>query len=398
MSYQFDEIIDRKGTWSIKYDFAAERGKPTDLLPLWVADMDFKTAPPIVEALHRAVEHGIYGYSESKQEYYEAVASWFRNRFGWEVKREWLVKTPGVVYAIACAVRAFTKEGEAVLIQKPVYYPFSEIIRTNKRKLVNNPLVYRDGSYHVDFEDMEEKIIENQVKLFILCSPHNPVGRVWTKEELIRMGDICMKHGVIVVSDEIHSDFTYPGYQHFIFAGLKEEYLNHSVICTAPSKTFNLAGLQISNLFIANPSLRRKFRTEYIASGYSQLNTMGLVACRAAYEEGGPWLEELKTYLAGNLSLIRDFLRERLPQIKLVEPQGTYLVWLDFKALRLSEEELEKLIVEKAKLWLDGGTMFGEEGSGFQRINIACPRELLKKALLQLEKAIKEDLPLTDKG
>ncbi len=397
MSYHFDENIDRRGTWSIKHDFAAERGKPVDLLPLWVADMDFKTAPPIVEALHQAVDHGIYGYTESKQEYFEAVASWFREKFGWEVKREWLVKTPGVVYGIACAVRAFTGEGEAVLIQKPVYYPFSETILANHRKLVNNPLVYRDGTYHVDYADMEDKIIKNRVKLFLLCSPHNPVGRVWTEEELIRMGDICMKHGVVVVSDEIHSDFIYSGYQHSIYATLKEEYLNHSVICTSPSKTFNLAGLQISNFFIANPSLRRRFRAEIVASGYSQLNTMGLVACRAAYEKGGPWLEELKTYLAGNLQLVREFLKERLPQIKLVEPQGTYLVWLDCTALGLSEQELEKLIVEKAKLWLDGGTMFGEEGSGFQRVNIACPRDLLHKALLLLEKAVNTDLPLTDK-
>ncbi len=388
MRNYFDEIIDRRGTWSIKHDFAAERGKPGDLLPLWVADMDFKTAPAITEALIRAVSHGIYGYSESKQEYFEAVASWYRDRFGWEVKREWLVKTPGVVYAIACAVRAFTREGEAVLIQKPVYYPFSETILANRRQLVNNPLVYQNGAYHIDFADMEEKIIRNQVKLFILCSPHNPVGRVWTREELIRMGDICRKHNVIVISDEIHSDFTYSGYRHSIFADLKEEYLNNSIICTAPSKTFNLAGLQVSNIFIANRDLRRRFRDEILASGYSQLNTMGLVACRAAYEQGGSWLEELKAYLEGNLAFVREFLKERLPQVKLVEPQGTYLVWLDCKALGLIGQELEKLITMEAKLWLDAGTMFGEEGDGFQRMNIACPRELLQRALLQLEKAV----------
>ncbi len=397
MGNNFEEIIDRRGTWSIKHDFAIERGKPGDLLPLWVADMDFKTAPAITEALLQTVNHGIYGYSETKQEYFEAVASWYRDRFGWELKREWLVKTPGVVYAIACAIRTYTKEGEAVMIQKPVYYPFSETILANRRQLVNNPLTYRDGAYHIDFEDMEEKIVRNHVKLFILCSPHNPVGRVWTQEELIRMGDICMKHKVIVVSDEIHSDFTYPGYKHSVFADLKEEYLNNSIICTAPSKSFNLAGLQVSNIFIANRDLRRSFRDEIRASGYSQLNTMGLVACRAAYEQGGPWLEELRAYLEGNLAFVREFLRERIPQVKLVEPQGTYLVWLDCKALGLNGQELEKLIVDEAKLWLDAGTMFGEEGDGFQRMNIACPRELLQRAFLQLERAVKKHFPLTDK-
>ncbi len=390
MSYCFDEIIDRRGTWSIKHDFAVERGKPEDLLPLWVADMDFKTAPAITEALSQAVSHGIFGYSESKQEYFDAVFLWYRDRFGWEVKREWLVKTPGVVYAIACAVRAFTKEGEAVLIQKPVYYPFADTIQGNRRKLVNNPLVYQDGAYGIDYADMEEKIIRNHVKLFILCSPHNPVGRVWTEEELIRMGEICRRHGVIVVSDEIHSDFIYPGYQHRVFSNLKEKFLDNSIICTSPSKTFNLAGLQISNIFIADRKLRHRFREEMLASGYSQLNTMGMVACKAAYEQGGPWLEELKDYLAGNVAFIRGFLQERLPQIKLVEPQGTYLVWLDCSALGLSEQELEKLLVDGAKLWLDAGTMFGKEGSGFQRINIACPRALLERAMLQLEEAVKQ--------
>lgn len=388
MSYNFDEIIDRRGTWSIKHDFAMERGKPGDLLPLWVADMDFRTAPEIIEELLQSVSHGIYGYTESKQEYFDAVANWYKNRFNWEVKREWLVKTPGIVYAIACAVRAFTQEGEAVLIQQPVYYPFSETILANRRRLVNNPLVYEDGAYRIDYEDFEDKIVSHNVKLFILCSPHNPVGRVWTEEELTRMGDICLKHGVIVVSDEIHSDFIYPGYRHSVFAGLKSEYLQNSIICTAPSKTFNLAGLQVSNIFIADRSLRNRFREEIKASGYSQLNTMGLVACRAAYERGEAWLAALLSYLTDNLALVRDFLRERLPQIKLVEPQGTYLVWLDFKAHGLSEDHLEELIVKKAKLWLDAGTMFGEEGSGFQRLNIACPREILRQALLQLESAV----------
>lgn len=389
MTYNFDEIIDRKNTNSIKYDFAAERGKPEDILPLWVADMDFRTPSPVIEALVKAAQHGIFGYSDTKEEYFWSVYNWYNTRFNWSVKREWLVKTPGVVYAIATAIRALTDEGDAVMIQQPVYYPFSDLILANQRKLINNPLIYKNGKYYMDFEDFEEKIIKHKVKIFILCSPHNPVGRVWTKEELTRVGDLCIKHNVMVISDEIHGDFTYKGIKHFVFADLKPEYLNNSIICTAPSKTFNLAGLQVSNIFIPNRDIRKKFKEEMKRTGYSQLNTMGLIACQAAYEHGAPWLEELKEYLEGNLEFIRNFLAERLPQIKIVEPEGTYLVWLDCRALNLCEEELEDLIVNKAKLWLDGGTMFGREGEGFQRINIACPRVILEKAFLQLEEGIK---------
>ena len=391
MSYNFDRIVDRNGTNSIKYDFTVEKGKPAGTLPLWVADMDFITAPAVTEALTKAVQHGIFGYSDSKSGYFESIQHWYQSRFNWTVEQEWLVKTPGVVYAIATAVRALTKEGDTVLIQQPVYYPFSDTILANHRKLINSALLYENGKYQIDFEDFEEKIVSNEVKLFILCSPHNPVGRVWKKEELVRLGDICVKHGVIVVSDEIHADFTYQGYQHTIFSSVKPEYLDNTILCTAPSKTFNLAGLQVSNIFIANKEIRRKFRKEIQKSGYSQLNAMGLIACQAAYENGAPWLDELKVYLEENLNFIRSFLEERLPQIKLVEPEGTYLVWLDFQEMKLTEEELEDLIVNKANLWLDRGTMFGMEGKGFQRINIACPRALLEKAFLQLEKAIIKD-------
>lgn len=392
MNYNFDQIVNRMGTNSIKYDFAVERGMPADVLPLWVADMDFPTAPAITEALVKVAEHGIYGYSDTKKDYFDAVYHWYRNRFQWETKGEWLIKTPGIVFAIAAAVRALTKEGDAVIIQQPVYYPFSHVIVKNNRKLINNPLVYENGTYHIDFDDFEEKLIKHQVKLFILCSPHNPVGRVWSKEELTKLGDLCMKHKVTVIADEIHSDFTYPGNRHTVFANIKEEFLENSIICTAPSKTFNLAGLQVSNLFVANKELRKKIRDEIERTGYSQLNTMGLIACQAAYEKGAAWLEELKDYLKGNLDFLRSFLKENIPQITLVEPEGTYLVWLDCKALNLNEKELENLIVNKAKLWLDRGTMFGEEGSGFQRVNIACPRATLEKALIQLAEAVKSNI------
>jgi cysteine-S-conjugate beta-lyase len=388
MRHNFDQIINRTGTNSIKYDFTMERGKPAGTLPLWVADMDFQTAPVITEALVKAAKHGIFGYSESKQGYFEAVSQWFSKRFGWEPKREWLVKTPGVVYAIAMAIRAFTKEDDAVIIQQPVYYPFAETIKANRRKLVVNSLRYDGKGYRIDFDDFETKIKDNKVKLFVLCSPHNPVGRVWTKEELTRLGDICLKHKVIIVSDEIHADFTYRGYEHTILSSIKPELAEITILCTAPSKTFNLAGLQVSNNFIANRELRKLFREEIAKSGYSQLNSMGLVACQAAYENGAEWFDELKVYIEGNLSFVRVFLKERLPMITLVEPQGTYLLWLDFKALGLKENELEELIVYRAGLWLDAGSMFGMEGSGFQRVNIACPRELLVKAFVQLEQAV----------
>jgi len=388
MNCQFDEIIDRKGTNSLKYDFAVEYKKPTDLLPLWVADMDFQTPPAVVDALIKSAQHGIFGYSESKQGYFDTLQRWYFENFNWDIQRKWLVKTPGIVYAICTAIRALTKKGDAVLIQPPVYYPFSESILTNGRKLVTNSLVYSDGKYSIDFEDFEAKIVENNVKLFILCSPHNPVGRVWTKDELIRLGDLCVKHDVLIVSDEIHADFVYEGNTHIVFASLKKEYLNRTITCTAPSKSFNLAGLQVSNIFIANNDIRHQFKDEIIKSGYSQLNTMGLVACQAAYECGRDWLDDLKLYLAENLKFVRAFLSEKLPQIKLVEPQGTYLIWIDCRELGLSEDQLENFVLSKAKLWLDSGAIFGSEGNGFERINIACPKSTLEKALKQLEQAV----------
>ena len=389
MTYSFDTIIDRTHTLSAKYDFKAEKGMPDDVLPLWVADMDFKAPEAVTEALQKVLDHGIYGYSDSKPEYDAAVIGWFEKRFGWAPKAEWLTKTPGVVYAVNTAVRSLTREGDAVLIQRPVYYPFTRVIESNHRKVVNNPLVYEDGRYTIDFEDFEQKIIDHQVKAFILCSPHNPVGRVWTVEELTRMGEICLKHQVKVISDEIHCDFTYPGITHTVFANLRPEFSKNCITCTAPSKTFNLAGLQASNIFIEDPDLRAAFRQEITASGSGGVGIMGIVSCQAAYTHGEEWLDALKDYLKGNLDFIRDFLKEELPQVRLVEPEGTYVVWLDFTALGLSPDDLEDLMVRKAKLWLDRGNMFGEEGEGFERFNIACPRQTLKQAFTQLRDAVK---------
>ena len=386
----FDTIPNRKNTNSLKYDFAQQRGKPSDILPLWVADMDFSTPDCVIQALVEKAQHGIYGYSEPDQKYFDVLKNWFSTRHGWAVEESWLVKTPGVVFALCAAIRAFTQPGDAVLIQPPVYYPFFESIADNGRTLVTNPLLYQDGVYSMDFEDLEQKLRDNNVKLFLLCNPHNPVGRVWTEAELIRVGELCLHYGVTVVSDEIHADFVFPGHKHVPFASLRPKFADITVTCTAPSKTFNLAGLQISNIFISNQTLRRAFRQEVNRVGYSQANLMGLIACQAAYEGGAPWLDELKEYLGGNLDFARAFLKEHLPQVRLVEPEGTYLLWLDCSALQLDDKMLDDLIVNQAKLWLDPGPMFGPGGEGFQRINMACPRATLQKALEQLATALKQ--------
>ena len=388
MPVDFDTVPNRRGTNCFKYDFAREMGMPEDVLPLWVADMDFPTAPAVLERLHALAEHGIFGYTGVKDAYFSAVHNWYAQRFGWETQRSWLVTTPGVVFAIAIAIQAFTQKGDAILIQQPVYYPFADKVTENDRQLVVNPLILKNGRYEMDFADMERKIADNHVKMLLLCSPHNPVGRVWTKEELLRVGEICQKHGVLVVSDEIHADFTYAGHTHRVFASVKSEFADFTITCTAPSKTFNLAGLQNSNIFIPNRQLRHAYKKELSACGCGGTNCMGMAACQAAYEAGADWLEQLKQYLAGNLAYIRQFLREKLPDIALIEPEGTYLVWLDLRKLGLTEQQQRQLIVQDAKLWLDAGTLFGQGGEGFERINIACPRTTIQQAMQRLERAV----------
>lgn len=387
-AYDFDQIIDRRNTNSLKYDFAVERGLPADVLPLWVADMDFRAPEPVLDALRKTVDHGIFGYSDVKDGYYDAVSQWFLTRFGWQTRPEWLVKTPGVVFALAMAVRALTQPGDSVLIQPPVYYPFFNVIRSNDRKVVESRLVYKDGAYAIDFADFERKAAKEHVKLFILCSPHNPIGRVWTVEELRRLGDICRKHGIYVVSDEIHCDFTLPGHPHHVFLDAVPELTERAIVCTAPSKTFNLAGLQASNIWIPGEEIRKRFVREMSRCGYSGLNRMGLIACQAAYEGGGDWLDGCRTYLRDNLDFLRAFLAERIPQVRLVEPEGTYFAWLDCSGLGLSQEALDEFIIRRAKLWLDAGHIFGGNGGQFQRVVLACPRATLRQALEQLAQAV----------
>ena len=341
----FDQPVERRGTHSLKYDFAEERGRKKEILPLWVADMDFKTSSFVQEALIRQAEHGIYGYTESDQEYYDAVSSWMERRHGWKIDKEWITKTPGIVFALAMAVKAYTEPGDYILIQDPVYYPFREVIESNDRKVAANILIRKeDGSYAIDFEDFERQIVEKGVKLFLFCSPHNPVSRVWTREEVERLGDICLKHQVIIVSDEIHADFVFEG--------------KHQVT----------------------------------AAGYSQVGAPGIFALIAAYTQGEEWYQAMKQYVKSNIDFLHTWMAEHLPQIKVTKTEGTYLVWMDFRALGLSDKELKELIEDKAEVWLDGGAIFGEPGSGFERINVACQRATLVEALDRIEKAVKENV------
>lgn len=384
----FDEPVDRRNTDCLKYDFAKRKGMPEDVLPLWVADMDFKTSSYIEDALVERAKEAIFGYSEVQTPYFQAVANWMKIHHNWEVKRTWLVKTPGVVFALAMAVKAFTDPGDSVIIQSPVYYPFSEVITDNGRNIVSSDLYLgADDRYHMDYADFEKKIIENDVKLFLLCNPHNPVGRVWTKEELEKVGDICLKHNVLVVSDEIHADFVFKG-QHQVFTAIKKEYEDITLTCTAPSKTFNLAGLSLSNIFIPNRKLKRQFKAELKAAGTGLMGVMGLVACQTAYEKGEEWYYAMKSYVQANIEFTKQYVEENLPGVKMIDHEGTYLVWLDFRETGLGVDELEDLIIHKAKLWLDSGKIFGKNGEGFQRINVACPRSTVKEALDRMKEAM----------
>lgn len=384
----FDEIIERKGTDCLKYDFAKRRGLPEDVLPLWIADMDFRTSSYVEDALIDRTKHGIFGYSEVQEDYFRAVAGWMNRHHNWNVEPGWLIKTPGVVFALAMAVKAYTEVGDCVLIQQPVYYPFSEVIEDNERVIVSNDLYLEtDNRYHIDFEDFEKKIVEHHIKLFLLCNPHNPSGRVFTKEELTKLGDICLKHGVIVVSDEIHNDFVFKG-EHTVFASVKKEYEDISIICTSPSKTFNLASMLISNIFIPNKKLKSKFRHEVDAAGISQLGVLGLEAAKAAYEKGDEWYEKMMAYVRENIEYVKKYVEEHMPGVKVIDGEGTYLLWLDFRATGIEAEELDHRIIYDAKLWLDSGKIFGKTGLGFQRINVATPRKIVTECLERIRKIL----------
>ncbi|MGP2527350.1 MalY/PatB family protein [Acidaminococcus sp. LBK-2] len=385
--YNFDQIIDRKNTSCLKYDFGMQRKGRTDLLPMWVADMDFALPEEILADFHKRIDHGIFGYTDPDAEYYAALDRWFSVHHGYHIQPEWVTLGCGVVYGLATGVKAFTEPGDAVLIQQPVYYPFREVIEDNGRKFINSQLHYENGKYTIDFTDFEQKIKDNNVKVFLLCSPHNPAGRVWTKEELTRMGDICLKHNVIILDDEIHCDFVYAPHHFTSFLALDEKYRNNLVVFNSPSKTFNVAGLQPGNIIIPDENLRKRYRKANAAAGYSQGSIMGQVAVKSCYTKGDEWVKELVEYIAGNIAWVRDFVKENFSKATFVEPEGTYLVWIDFSGYGLSDDELEHLVTDEAKLWLDSGKIFGPATAQFERFNMACPRSTVEKAFQQLKAA-----------
>ncbi len=377
MTYSFDEIINRRGTGCYKWDISEAQGA----LPMWVADMDFRVAQPIIDALHRRVEHGIFGYTLVGDRYYEAVINWFGRRHGWTIQREWIQYTTGVVPAISAVVKALTEPGDKVLLQTPVYNCFFSSIRNNGCEMAETRLVADGDSWHVDFDDMERKAADPRVKLFILCTPHNPCGRVWTPEELERMNDICLRHGVKVVADEIHCELVMPGYHYTPFASVSEACQHNSITCNSPSKSFNTAGLQIANIICDDPATRRRIDRAININEVCDVNPFGVEALIAAYNECEDWIEQLNEYLQGNYLALKAMLAERHPEWKVTRLEGTYLVWVDIRATGKTSAEVTDWLLKEKHILVNSGTMYGEAGEGFIRINIACPRERLKAPL-----------------
>ncbi|MFX0083088.1 MAG: MalY/PatB family protein [Candidatus Hodarchaeota archaeon] len=389
-NWSFDEVIDRSETQSVKWDTYDK-----DLLPLWVADMDFKSPEPIINAIIDRAKHGIFGYSYYYSEYYDAVLGWFKRHYKWEINKEWLSFTPGVIPAINIALQAYTNRGDKVIVQNPVYYPFFGAIGNSGRQILFNPLKSLNGHFRMDYNDLQKKVKDPRAKILILCSPHNPIGRVWTKDELTQLGEICIENEILVLSDEIHCDLIYPGYNHTNFATICEDFALNSITFTSLSKTFNLAGLQLSNIIIPNQNLRNLFRNSieslFLPEEFGYLpNTLSLVAFTAAYNECDAWLSSLIQYLYQNLEFLKSFIKKNIPQIQVNEPEGTYLVWLDFRQLGIDNDHIEEFLHQKAKVALDDGSQFGKGGEGFQRINIACPRSILEEALKRINETVKE--------
>ena len=385
MKYDFDEIIPRRGTNSYKWDSARD----ADILPMWVADMDFRTAPPVVEALRKRVEHGIFGYVRVPDAYYAAVTNWFARRHYWQIEKEWIIYTTGVVPALSAVIKALTVPGDKLMVQTPVYNCFFSSIRNNGCGMIANPLIYRNGTYQIDFADLEQKAADPNVKVLLLCNPHNPAGRVWTKQELTRIGDICIRNNVWVVADEIHCELVFPGHTYIPFASISQEFLMHSVTCTSPSKAFNLAGLQIANIISADTDIRTKIDKAINVNEICDVNPFGVEALMAAYNDSEEWLEELKQYLFANYNYLRAYFAEYLSEFPVSMLEGTYLVWVDCSVLNQSSDEIVKTLLEKEKLWVNEGSLYGEAGEGFIRINIACPRQQLIEGLNRLRRALK---------
>ncbi len=388
MHIDFDTIVDRQNTNSVKWDLAENLTGVDDVLPLWVADMDFPAPAPVLDALQRRVAHGIFGYSVIPDTCYDAIIQWVRKRHQWVIEKDWIVFSSGVVPAIHWIVMAWTQPGDRVIVQPPVYYPFFRAARVNNCDVVENPLVLQNGRYAMDFDHLEQ-VIDERTKVFVLCSPHNPVGRLWTREELGRLGELCVQHDILLCSDEIHWDLALAGHRHISMASVSDAIAQQTITLTAPNKTFNLAGISIAMAIIPNPRLRAKFVGMQQELGiHVSGNVFGAVAAEAAYTYGEEWLGRLLKYIQENLEFLDQYLEQRLPQIRLVQPEGTYLAWLDFRALGLGDAEFKNFLLHEAKIWLNDGPSFGTGGSGFQRLNLACPRAILQEALERLERAV----------
>lgn len=385
MKYDFDEVIERRGSNSYKWDTPAADG----VLPLWVADMDFRTAPPVVDALRRRVEHGIYGYTKVPAAYYDAVTGWFARRHGWNFRAEWIIYTSGVVPALSAVIKALAEPGDRIVVQTPAYNCFYSSIRNNGCELSASPLVYANGCYTIDFDDLERRLADPKARLFLLCNPHNPVGRVWTPDELRRMGELCMQYGVFVVADEIHCELTYEGHDYTPFASLSDTFAQHSVTCISPSKAFNIAGLQIANIVVPDDAVRRRVDRAININEVCDVNPFGVVATIAAYNEGAGWLDELRRYLRGNYEYLRDYFVRHLPDYPVLPLEGTYLAWVDCRASGTASGALAARLLEEHRLMLSPGEMYGPGGEYFLRVNLACPRARLAEALERLAAGLK---------
>jgi len=395
MKYDFDRVHSRKNTGSAKWDAVKAIFGSEDVIPMWVADMDFPAARPIVEALKKRAEHPFYGYTHAGPGVTEAVTDRLRRKFGWKVEPEWVVFSPGVIPALSAAVKALTHPGDEIILQEPVYFPFFSVVKENGCQVATNQLKLNNGNYEMDFEELEGKFEKrggmefggSRIKAVILCNPHNPIGRLWGREDLTQLGEIMLKHEIPVISDEIHCELLYKGYKHTPFATLSREFEQNSIVCMAPSKTFNLPGLHASSIIIPDKKLREKFNEARAGAG-SGLNIFGLTALEAAYRYGDEWLEQLLDYLQKNMEFTLDYFKQKIPRISVIKPQATYLLWLDCRALGLDDKALSGFMKEKAKVGMNDGFIFGAGGSGFQRMNIACPRSILQEALERIEKAI----------
>ena len=384
--YNFDEVIERHGTSCVKFDRLKEMFGDENLIPLWVADMDFRTPDFIVEALKKRCEHEIFGYTFGSDEYYESIINWVHYKHNWKIQREWISYIPGIVKGIAFAIQCFTQKGDKIMVMPPVYHPFFLVTQKNEREVVFSPLVLKDEQYYIDFNRFRQDI--QGCKLLILSNPHNPGGRVWTKEELSQIADICYESGTLVISDEIHADLTLPPYKHPTFALISEKARMNSLVFMSPSKAFNMPGLASSYAIIENDELRHRFQTYMEASEFSEGHLFAYLSVAAAYSHGTEWLDQVVAYIKGNVDFTETYLKEHIPAIKMIRPQASYLIFLDCRALGLNQEELNRLFVEDAHLALNDGTTFGKEGEGFMRLNVACPRATLEKALKQLEQAV----------